>query len=163
MLVMLFIFAFLFVVLLGFLVSSISGAPWVPARSFDLEAILDDVQLKENEKYLELGCGDGRLVRAAARRGAIATGYELNPLLWFIAWLGSVGHKNEYIKFGNFWNVDLNYSDVVMVFLVPRTMPRLETKADKQMKKSSRLVSYIFSMPHKKHSLKHKSWYIYSY
>ncbi|MDQ5886571.1 MAG: hypothetical protein QG628_968 [Patescibacteria group bacterium] len=157
------IYAFLFFLLIGFLVSSISGAPWVPARTYDVEVILDDVKLQKNEKYLELGCGDGRLVRAAARRGAVAVGYELNPLLWFIAWLRSIGHKNQTIKFGNFWHVDLSSSDVVLAFLVPRTMPRLEVKANKQMKKHARLVSYIFPMPNRVHSLKHKSWYIYNY
>lgn len=157
------IFALLFFFLIGFLVSSISGAPWVPARKYDVEAILNDVKLRKNEQYLELGCGDGRLVRAAARRGAVSVGYELNPLLWLIAWLGSLGQKNVSIKFGNFWNIDLNNADVVLAFLVPRTMPRLELKAEKQMKKSARLVSYIFPMPNKKHTLKNKSWYIYNY
>jgi hypothetical protein len=66
------IYAILFFLLIGFLVSSISGAPWVPARKYDVEVILDDVKLQKNEKYLELGCGDGRFVRAAARRGAVA-------------------------------------------------------------------------------------------
>ena len=160
---MIIVFALAFFLLIGFLISSVSGAPWVPARKYDLEVILDDVKLQKNEKYLELGCGDGRLVRAAARRGAHAVGYELNPVLWFIAWLRSIGHKNETIKLGNFWKVDLRTADVVMAFLVPRTMPRLERKADAQMKKSARLVSYIFPMPNKKPSFKHKSWYIYDY
>lgn len=155
------IFLLLCIILIGFLVSSLSGAPWVPARKYDVEKILDDVKLQKDETYLELGCGDGRLVRAAARRGAKAVGYELNPLLWLIAWLQSIGHKNEVIKFGNFWTIDLSSSDVVMAFLVPRTMPRLEKKALKEMKKKSRLVSYIFPFPNKKHDLKNKSWYVY--
>lgn len=157
------LFVFIFILLLGFMISSISGAPWVPARKFDVEAILNDTKLTKNEVYLELGCGDGRLVRAAARRGAVAIGYELNPLLWFIAWFSSIGQKNVSIRFGNFWNVHLRTADVVMVFLVPRTMPRLEKKAEHEMKKSARLLSYIFPMPNKKHDLKHKSWYVYQY
>lgn len=155
------LFALLFLLLLGFLITSISGAPWVPARAYDVEVMLDDVKLKKNEIFVELGCGDGRLIRAAARRGAIATGYELNPLLWFVAWLGSLPYKNAHIKFGNFWSVDLSTADVVMAFLVPRTMPRLGVKIDKELKKSARLLSYIFPIPGKKYVLKHKSWYVY--
>jgi len=149
--------------LLGFTISSISGAPWVPARSYDLEALLDDSKIKKGELYIELGCGDGRLVRAAAKRGAIAIGYELNPVLWFVAWVCSIGHANTHIRLGNFWTKDLSQADVVMAFLVPRTMPRLGKKADKEMKKGSRLISYIFPIAHKKHARKHRSWYIYHY
>jgi 16S rRNA A1518/A1519 N6-dimethyltransferase RsmA/KsgA/DIM1 with predicted DNA glycosylase/AP lyase activity len=160
---MTFIIIGLFVLLVGFMVSSISGAPWVPARSYDVEKILDDVDLQKNETYLELGCGDGRLVRAASRRGAIAIGYELNPLLWLIGWLSVIGNKNAHIKFGNFWNVDLSSSDVIMAFLVPRTMPRLGKKADAEIKKPARLISYIFPIPNKKYTRHTKCWYIYSY
>jgi 16S rRNA A1518/A1519 N6-dimethyltransferase RsmA/KsgA/DIM1 with predicted DNA glycosylase/AP lyase activity len=158
-----FLFLFILLLLIGFLVSSISGAPWVPARSYDVEVILDDVGLKNGEHYLELGCGDGRLVRAAARRGAIAVGYELNPVLWLVAKLKVMGSKNAEVRFGDFWKVNLGKADVVMAFLVPRTMPRLGIKAQKEMKKSARLVSYIFPVPNKKHHLKHKSWYVYWY
>lgn len=157
------LFIFVFLILLGFLVSSVSGAPWVPARKVDVEKILDDVGLKKGEQYVELGCGDGRLVRAAAGRGAIAVGYELNPLLWFIAWISTLNQKNAHVKFGNFWNVNVSRADVVMAFLVPRTMPRLGIKANKEMKKSSRLVSYIFPIPHKTYTQKYKSWYVYTY
>lgn len=150
-------------VLLGFAISSISGAPWVPARSFDIEVLLDDVHVRSGDVYIELGCGDGRLVRAAARRGAIAIGYELNPLLWLFAWLGSIRFKNAHIRFGNFWNQDISQADIVMAFLVPRTMPRLGTKVSHEMKKGSRLVSYIFPIPDVKHTRKHRSWYIYTY
>jgi len=148
---------------MGFMYTSLSGAPWVPTRSFDVEDLLDDAKLKKGQLYIELGCGDGRLVRAAARRGATAIGYEFNPVLWLIAWLRLLFVKNTSIRFVNFWTVDLSKADVVMAFLVPRTMPRLAQKASKELKKSSRLVSYIFPIPGKKPSLKHRSWYVYVY
>ena len=76
---MIIFFAVLLVLLLGFTISSISGATWVPARAYDIEALLDDAKIKPGSVYIELGCGDGRLVRGAAKRGARAIGYELNP------------------------------------------------------------------------------------
>ena len=160
---MIIVFIIVFVLLLGFTVSSVSGAPWVPARSYDLNTLLDDSNIKSGELYIELGCGDGRLVRAAAKRGAEAIGYELNPVLWLVAWLGCIRHPHTHIRLGNFWTKDLSQADVVMAFLVPRTMPRLGRKADTEMKKGARLVSYIFPIPKKKHSRKHRSWYIYTY
>jgi SAM-dependent methyltransferase len=151
------------VVVLGFLVSSISGAPWVPARRYDIDELLEDAKLVKNNTYIELGCGDGRIVRAAAQKGAKAIGIELNPVLWLIAKVRTMNCPNAQIKFGNFWAVDLSQADVVMAFLVPRTMPRLGVKAAAEMKSGSRLVSYIFPVPDKKHTVKNKSWYVYIY
>lgn len=148
---------------LGFAITSISGAPWVPVRSFDVEQLLDDSKLEKGQLYIELGCGDGRLIKAAAARGAHAIGYELNPLLWIIATLRTAGIKNARVKFGDFWKADLTKADVVMAFLVPRTMPRLDRKASKELKKSAVLVSYIFEIAGKKPKSKHKSWLIYQY
>jgi cyclopropane fatty-acyl-phospholipid synthase-like methyltransferase len=160
---MIIFFAVLLVLLLGFTISSISGAPWVPARAYDIEALLDDAKIKPGSLYIELGCGDGRLVRGAAKRGAKAIGYELNPMLWAYAWARSIGDNNVQVRLGNFWTKDISNADVVMAFLVPRTMPRLGKKADKEMKKGSMLLSYIFPIPKKKPLLKNRSWYIYSY
>ena len=102
-------------------------------------------------------------MRGAAKRGAKAIGYELNPTLWLYAWVRSMGDNNVQVRLGNFWTKDISSADVVMAFLVPRTMPRLGKKADKEMKKGSMLLSYIFPIPKKKPLRKNRSWYIYSY
>lgn len=144
-----------------FAVTAVSGAPWVPVRAYDVEKLLDDAGVQKGTTYLELGCGDGRLVKAAAKRGAKAVGYELNPLLWLVAWLRCVGTPNARVRLGDFWRVDLHASDVVMAFLVPRTMPRLAKKAAAEMKPGARLVSYIFEIPGQKPKKRRKSWLVY--
>ncbi len=158
-----FIYIVFFVGSLGFMVASISGAPWVPARSYDIKDILDDAKISNGDVFLELGCGDGRLVRAAVERGAIATGYELNPIMWLLAWVLSIRTPNAHIRLANLWNIDLSKADVVLAFLVPRTMRRLEIKVEKEMKKGSLLISYIFPLPFRKNGKKHKSWHIYNF
>lgn len=146
-----------------FAYTAISGAPWVPVRGFDVEELLDDGGVTKGTVYLELGCGDGRLLQAAARRGARAVGYELNPLLWLISWIRSFANKNISVKYGDFWKVSLSDADVVMAFLIPRTMPRLGKKAAAQMKPSAKLISYVFEIPGKKPLKKGKSWLVYSF
>lgn len=143
--------------------TAVSGAPWVPTRQFDVEQLLDDAGVTVGTHYLELGCGDGRLLAAAARRGATVVGYELNPILWLVAWLRNMGTPNTAVCFGDFWRSDLGSADVIMAFLVPRTMPRLGLKADTEIKSSARLVSYIFEMPGRKPYKRGKSWLIYKY
>ena len=73
----------------------------MPARAYDIEALLDDAKIKPGSVYIELGCGDGRLVRGAAKRGAKAIGYELNPMLWAYAWVRSIGNKNVQVRLGD--------------------------------------------------------------
>lgn len=152
-----------FVVALIFMVTSISGAPWVPARAFDIDKLLDDVKLQPSEVFYELGCGDGRLVKAAAQRGAKAIGYELNPFIWAIAWLRCAGVKGATVHLSDLWRADLHKADVVMAFLVPRTMPRLDRKAKAEMMPKARLVSYIFPIVGRESLPSSGSWHIYQY
>jgi SAM-dependent methyltransferase len=156
------ILGFLLIITLVFAVAAVSGAPWVPAFKRDLEAVLDDSALKPNELFVELGCGDGRLLAAAAKRGSRAIGYEINPLLYVISLVRTWKHRKLVtIKLRNFWSADISNADVVMVFLVPRTMPRLKLKINKEMKKGARLVSYIFELHETKPLIKRHHWLVY--
>jgi len=150
--------------LLGFVVAGFMGAPWVPARKNDVELMLDDVKLKKNELFVELGCGDGRLISAAVKRGARAIGYEINPLLWLIAVLRNWRQfPMAKIKLGNFWAKDVSNADVVMAFLMPKFMKKLELKTNAEMKTGARLVSYIFKLPSKKQFKQGAHWTIYKF
>ncbi len=151
------------VVALLFMVTGVSGAPWVPARTKDITDLLDSAHVTKGTKFLELGCGDGRLVKAAAQRGAQAIGYELNPLLFLIAWFRCLGVAGATIVLGDLWRVNLSSYDVVMAFLVPRTMPRLHAKAAKELRPSALLVSYIFPIEGKNALKSYHSWHIYTY
>lgn len=143
--------------------ASVSGAPWVPAFKRDLEAVLNDVKLQPKELFIELGCGDGRLVVAAAKRGAQAIGYEINPVLFSISWIRVLPYrKHAQVHCRNLWRVKLNEADVVLAFLVPRTVPKLYQKAKKEMKPGSRLVSYIFAIPGRKATVKGHNWHVYT-
>lgn len=151
------------VVLLLVAYTCISAAPWVPTRKFDVDSLLDDAGVNKGTNYIELGCGDGRLVKAAAKRGANAIGYELNPVMWLIATVNNLGVKNTKIIFKDFWKVDLSKADVVMAFILPRTIPRLDTKAKKELGNKALLVSYIFPILGRKPLNSGKSWFVYSY
>ncbi|KKP33109.1 MAG: hypothetical protein A2312_03715 [Candidatus Staskawiczbacteria bacterium RIFOXYB2_FULL_32_9] len=73
------IFYYIFIVLLfsaGY--ACWKGAPWVPTRKNDVERFLKLADIKPGQKFYDLGCGDGRLVIAAAKMGADATGFELS-------------------------------------------------------------------------------------
>lgn len=150
-------------VLLGFLIAAVSGAPWVPARSADITKVFKDIDLNKNTVLIELGCGDGRVALAAAKRGAKVTGYEINPVLWVISVYRTRRFANVKIKLANFWKTDLSSADIVMAFLIPRTMPRLAAKVKKEMRPGARLASYVFTLPGKRHVKLTSKWYIYEF
>lgn len=151
------------VIVIGYAISGFTGAPWVPTRVFDIEQLLKDTQLKKGDVFIELGCGDGRLLVRAAKLGAQAVGYEINPALWLIAWVRTARYAQIKVRFGSFWPVPISSASVVMVFLMPKFMGRLESKANRELRGGSRLVSYIFPLPKTKPTKRGKRWYVYEY
>ncbi len=160
---LLIVIIFLLLIFVGFAVGGLLGAPWVPTYKRDIGKILDDTQLKSGDTYIELGCGDGRLVAAAAKRGARAIGYEINPIMWLVSKVRNLRYSNAKIKLANFWRRPINKADVVTVFLMPKFMPRLESKARSELRPGARLASYIYKLPNKKPNLQRQRWQIYKF
>ena len=52
---------------------------WVPSTPEIIEKMLDMANVTKNDFVIDLGSGDGRIVIAAAKRGARAMGVEFNP------------------------------------------------------------------------------------
>ena len=66
---------------------------YVPTRLQTVERMLDFAELKAGETLVDLGSGDGRIVLAAAKRGANARGIELDEGRFSIAncWANELG------------------------------------------------------------------------
>jgi predicted RNA methylase len=99
----------------------------------------------------DLGCGDGRLIVAAARRyGARAVGIEIHPLryLWCRALIAVLGLRDRVrIVRGDFFTQDLSDADVVTCYLLQRTNNKLEEKLRRELDSSGRIVSRRFTFP----------------
>jgi len=65
------------------------GAPYVPSQKRYVRQAFDELYpLGIRDVLVDVGSGDGIVLRLAAERGAQAIGYELNPLLVIISrWL----------------------------------------------------------------------------
>lgn len=61
------------------------GAPFVPTRKRWIKEALDLAEVGKDDVVVDLGSGDGVVLREAIKRGAErVVGYEINPLL--VAW-----------------------------------------------------------------------------
>ena len=70
------------VILVGF--SAFTGAPYVPSHRRDVaRAFRELYSLDANDVLVDIGSGDGVVLRQASQRGARAVGYEIHPLLVF--------------------------------------------------------------------------------
>lgn len=137
------------------------GAPYLPTLKSQVEIALDLAHLQPGETLLELGCGDGKVLVAAAERGWRSVGIEINPFLACIAWARTRRYGDLVtVRLGSFWNVSWPKSDAVFVFLVPRFMRQLD---EKMRQYGGRLVSVAFIIPDKTPSMTKNSVYCYEY
>lgn len=141
------------------------GPPYLPTRRRQRQEALRLLDLKQGQTLYDLGCGDGSLIKEAAKQGTRAVGYEINPLLAGIAWLRT-RRERERVKIilGNFWKADISDADGVFVFLAEQFMKRLDKfMSGQKNKKTIKLVSYGFSIPGKKSIAKKGAMLLYLY
>lgn len=98
---------------------------------------------------VDLGCGDGGLLRqlARVRPDCEFVGIEHAPLPWLWARLRTMNARNLYIRYGDFWAQHLGLFDVVYAFLSPAPMAQLWQKAVEEMHPDALLVSNSFAVP----------------
>ncbi|MGC9009089.1 MAG: methyltransferase domain-containing protein [Sulfolobales archaeon] len=121
--------------------------PWVPTREEFIEVALDAAQVGPGDVLYDLGCGDGRIVIAAAKRGAKAVCVEINPDLLNRAIENAkkagVDHMITFIQ-DDFMKVDLSNATVVYLYLLTSVNEMLKPKLAKELKKGARVISLDF-------------------
>ena len=141
---------FLFLILVFYLtLAFITGAPYVPTRNDTAVKMLEFSDIKPGMKVYDLGSGDGKLLFMAAKNGAVATGFEINPYLVILTNIRALVTTNKNVKavWKNFWHADLKDADVVYVYLLPWRMKQLDTMLKKNLKKRSLVISNSFIFP----------------
>lgn len=124
------------------------GAPWAPTPAGVITAALAAAGVGPGDVLVDVGAGDGRVLRAAAARGAQAIGYELAPLVWWVGWLRTFRAPGVRYRFADGFAADLSGATVIFAFLVPRTMPRLAAALNRRPRTVGlRVISYAFALP----------------
>ena len=140
------------------------GAPYFPSLKPHIKAALDLLNLKEGELVYDLGCGDGRFLKAAASKGITAVGYELNPFLFLYCWVTTRRYRRLIkVRLGNLWQADISKADAVFVFLLEKYMPRLDEKLKSEGRKGLKLASHTFKIPGRKIAAKKYGVFLYRY
>lgn len=140
------------------------GAPYLPTLSPQIQTALKLADLKPGQTLLELGCGDGRVLIAAAKQNLQVVGYELNPLLAAVAWLRTRRYRKQVqIICGSFWKKQWPEADAAFTFLLPRYMDKLEEQCRSYPYKPLKLVSFAFTIPDRKPAKQKNGVFLYKY
>ena len=122
---------------------------FVPTPMAAVERMIAMADIKTGELVYDLGCGDGRIVVAAAQRyGVRAVGVDINPerVVESRANAVTAGVENLVsIRQADIFTLDLSEADVVFLYLTPRLNERLMPQLRK-LKPGSRIISYEFDM-----------------
>ena len=128
------------------------GAPYVPTLKRQREQAFDELyKVSARDIVVDLGSGDGSLLRHAATRGAKAIGYELNPLLVLVSKFLGRHSKLITTKWSDFWLAKLPAeTTLIYIFINGRDMKKLERYLRAHVARSKRpliIISYSFSLP----------------
>jgi SAM-dependent methyltransferase len=123
--------------------------PFVPSPQEVVDKMIDLAGVKQGDVVYDLGSGDGRIVTAAAKKGAKAVGFEIDGDL--------VKQSRENIRAAgvqdsaeirqqDILTVDLSPASVVTMYLLPDVNLKLKPNLLSQLKPGSRVVSHSFDM-----------------
>ncbi len=134
---------FAVVMLFGFVV--FRGAPYVPTQRKYLTAAFSKLyQLKQGDVLVDVGSGDGRVLRLAAPIVKRAVGYELNPALVLISRLLSRKQQNIETRLTDFWLAKLpDDVTVVYAFSVSRDIKKLTRKIEHEAGRTGHDIKLI--------------------
>jgi ribosomal protein L11 methylase PrmA len=121
----------------------------VPSPQFVVDKMIELAGVKNGDVVYDLGSGDGRIVIAAAKKGAKAVGFEIDPELVgeSRANIQKAGvQESAEIRNQDILTVDLSPASVVTMYLLPDVNLKLRPNLLSQLKPGSRIVSHSFDM-----------------
>ncbi len=139
-------------IFLVFALVVVVGAPYVPTLKADLAAAFDELYvIGKHDVVLDVGSGDGTVLREVSRRGGKAVGYEINPILVGISYLLSRRDSKVSTKLRNFWTEHFPAdTTLVYTFVVSRDTKRIAKKMQSESNRLQRplyLLSYGAKIP----------------
>ena len=165
------------VIILCFSLVVFVGPPYLPTLTKQVTVALDMLNLEPGETMIELGCGDGKVLIAAAQRGWKVVGIELNPILVVVCKLRTWRYRKQVkVILGNYWDISLwPKASGIFGFVLPKYMLKLDDcimrwRAQQiehgntlRSVKSVKLASFAFTIPGKKIEREQDGVYLYKY
>jgi SAM-dependent methyltransferase len=124
--------------------------PYVPTTEEAVQEMLKLAGVKKTDIVYDLGCGDGRIVVAAAKNhGARGVGVDINPVRIEEAKENAKKAGVEHlVRFEekDLFEADFSEATVVTLFLLPNVNLKLRPRLVEELKPGTRIVSNTFDM-----------------
>jgi predicted O-methyltransferase YrrM len=123
---------------------------YVPTPPEVVAKMLEIANVTKDDVVYDLGCGDGRIViAAAAKHGARGVGIDIDPArikeARENAKAAGVADRVTFLE-QDLFESEIRDATVVMLYLLPELNLRLRPKLWKELKPGTRIVSHIFDM-----------------
>jgi SAM-dependent methyltransferase len=123
---------------------------YVPTPHEIVNRMLDVAGVRTGDVVYDLGCGDGRMVIAAAKKFATrGVGVDLDPKRIREARANAKKAGVEHLvtfEVGDMFKTDIREATVVMLYLLPELNRRLKPKFLAELRPGARVVSHDFDM-----------------
>jgi ribosomal protein L11 methylase PrmA len=124
--------------------------PYVQTPPHVVTAMLKLARVGAHDVVVDLGCGDGRIVVAAAKEfGARGTGYDIDPDRILEARRNAeragVTARAQFAR-RNLFDVNISEATVVTMFLLPSVLERLRPRLLRDLAPGTRIVSHSFPL-----------------
>ncbi|HEX7218972.1 MAG TPA: class I SAM-dependent methyltransferase [Burkholderiales bacterium] len=140
----------LFVLSLGFVASALArDVPYVPTPHAVVDKMLEVAQVGPNDVVYDLGCGDGRIVIAAAKKGARGVGIDIDEQrireARSNAAAAGVADRVQFRQ-EDLFKTDFREATVVTMYLLTSVNMRLRPRLLAELKPGTRIVSHAFDL-----------------
>jgi cyclopropane fatty-acyl-phospholipid synthase-like methyltransferase len=125
-------------------------APYIATPDDVVDRMLTLARVSRDDLVYDLGCGDGRIPIAAAKKyGARGIGLDIDPKLVALARANAAAAGVDRLvdfRVEDVLTADVSNASVVTLYLLSSSNERLRPMLMRQLKPGARIVSHAFSM-----------------
>lgn len=123
--------------------------PFVPTSPRIVDKMLSMADITDRDFVIDLGCGDGRIVIAAAKLGARGVGIDIDPNRIMECHMNAseqgVAERVTFLN-QNLFDADISRASVLTMYLLPSVNLKLRPRLLAELKPGTRIVSHDFGL-----------------
>ena len=136
--------------LLGLVAPQVPRAPYVATPPDVVDRMLDLASITSRDVLYDLGCGDGRIVIAAARKfGARGVGVDIDPARIAEAQRNAARAQVDHLvtfRLQDALDTDVSEATIVTLYLLAAQNVALRPALTRQLRPGARIVSHNYAM-----------------
>ncbi|MFW5703357.1 MAG: class I SAM-dependent methyltransferase [Patescibacteria group bacterium] len=127
--------------------SAYKGAPYVPTKMREVHTILSLTDLKKGQRFVDIGCGDGRVVREAViRYGVEGYGVDINPILIQQARKKAHGVTNLLFDVQDVRTMSFSGYDIIYIYMLPQFIQLIQDRLFTEARDDCLIISHWFKL-----------------